>query len=99
MTNKMIVPFLLTAALLVGCGTETAQPEPAAEVPASQADTPFIWATNVGGDAYVGIDGVEYEAESSVSGGTVGTMDKVKGSQDPTLYQSFREGEITVDKA
>ncbi|MEM9334715.1 MAG: family 16 glycosylhydrolase [Pseudomonadota bacterium] len=99
MTNKTIVPFLLTAALLVGCGTETAQPEPAAEVPASQADTSFIWATNVGGDAYVGIDGVEYEAESSVSGGTVGTMDKVKGSQDPTLYQSFREGEITVDKA
>ena len=55
-----------------------------------------IWAVNVGGGAYRGIDGTPYAAEASVTGGVPGTMDAVKGSQDPALYRTFREGAIRI---
>ncbi|MEL6869167.1 MAG: family 16 glycosylhydrolase [Pseudomonadota bacterium] len=58
-----------------------------------------VWAVNVGGEAYAGVDGVQYAAESSVAGGTLGTLDTVKGVQDPTLYQTYREGDVRVSKA
>lgn len=56
----------------------------------------LVWAVNVGGPAYEGIDGTRYEAEGSIQGGTVGQMETVKGSQDPVLYQSYRVGDIEV---
>ena len=46
--------------------------------------------------AYEGVDGTPYEAEGSVQGGTVGQIKQVKGSQDPFLYQTYREGDIRV---
>ena len=58
-----------------------------------------VWAVNVGGPAYTGIDGTSYEAESSVAGGTVGRMPAVKGSQDPEIYRSYREGDIRIARA
>ncbi len=58
----------------------------------------LVWAVNVGGPAYTGIDGTHYEAEASVSGGIVGQLDKVKGSQDEFLYFSYREGEIEIER-
>jgi uncharacterized protein YcfL len=76
----------LIALLLVGCE-------------ASKPETDLVWAMNVGGPAYEGIDGVHYEAESSVSGGTIGQLAKVKGSQDPFLYQTYREGDIEIAHA
>ncbi len=51
---------------------------------------------NVGGPAYTGIDGTVYAAESFVSGGIVGQMDLVKGSQDAALYRSYREGDVEI---
>ncbi|MEM6514263.1 MAG: family 16 glycosylhydrolase [Pseudomonadota bacterium] len=97
MAKRTTVSILITALWLTACGDTPAPAETATA--ATPAPAPFIWATNVGGDAYTGIDGVEFEAESSVTGGTVGTMSEVKGSQDPTLYRSFREGDITLDKS
>jgi len=74
---------LLTSALLAaGCE--------------GKPDTDLVWAVNVGGAAYTGIDGTEYVAEESVSGGTRGRMETVKGSQDPLLYQTYREGDIEI---
>ena len=96
MNKKTLFPILLVLAACGG-GTETDAPNaPPAESNATEA---YVWATNVGGDAYTGVDGVEYEAESSVSGGMPGTMDVVKGSQDPTLYRTFRQGDVRVDKS
>ncbi len=65
---------------------------------ADAPETDLVWAVNVGGPAYEGVDGTSYEAESSVSGGTVGQLDEVKGSQDSPLYYSYREGDIVVAK-
>lgn len=55
------------------------------------------WAVNVGGPAYEASDGTSYVAETSVKGGTAGRIEAVKGSQDETLYQSYREGDVRID--
>ena len=59
-------------------------------------DTDLVWAVNVGGPEYLGIDGTPYAAEESVSGGEVGTMETVKGSQDAFLYKTYRVGDIKI---
>jgi len=62
----------------------------------NRSDNDLVWAVNIGGPAYTALDGTVYGAEKSVSGGEVGTMDLVKGSQDPTLYRTYRVGNIEV---
>ena len=61
-----------------------------------QPESDLVWAINVGGPGYRGIDGTIYEPETGVSGGSIGEMHTVKGSQDPTLYRSYRVGDINV---
>ena len=56
------------------------------------------WAVNVGGPAYTGVDGVSYVADEYVSGGEIGSLERVKGSQDEPLYHSYRMGDIRLDK-
>jgi beta-glucanase (GH16 family) len=86
----------LIAILLVACESGPVDPDPgSASAPSS--DTDLVWAVNIGGPAYIAWDGTEYGAEVSVSGGRVGAMKLVKGSQDPVLYRTFREGDIRVD--
>lgn len=58
--------------------------------------TGAVWAVNIGGPAYIAVDGTHYAAEQSTSGGMVGEIDIVKGSQDPFLYESYREGDIEI---
>ena len=59
---------------------------------------PVVWAVNVGGPAYRASDGTNYEAEAFVSGGAPGTLERVKGSQDPMLYRTFREGDVRITR-
>ena len=61
-----------------------------------QPETDLVWAMNVGGPAYTGIDGTEFAAEESTSGGSILRMETVKGSQDALLYQSYRAGDIEI---
>ncbi len=63
---------------------------------ATESDPPSAWAINVGGPAYAGVEGTDYQAETGVSGGTLGTIEIVKGSQDPELYRTYRRGDIEV---
>ena len=56
-----------------------------------------VWAVNVGGKDYIGLDGIYYKAEQYVSGGIRGEIDKILGSQDSVLYQSYREGDVAID--
>lgn len=69
---------------------------PLASCGAAPHETDLVWAVNIGGASYQGIEGTRYEAESSVSGGSVGTMEVVKGSQDAELYRTFRTGDFKV---
>jgi beta-glucanase (GH16 family) len=57
-----------------------------------------VWAVNVGGPKYLGIDGVSYRADEMIRGGRVGQLDTTKGSQDGFIYQSYREGDIRVER-
>jgi beta-glucanase (GH16 family) len=87
---------VLIAVLIVACELGPVDPEPTANSsPASDSDR--VWAVNVGGPAYRALDGTEFAPEASVSGGHTGTMDIVKGSQDPAVYRTYREGDIRVD--
>ncbi len=57
-----------------------------------------VWAVNVAGPAYEASDGTRFASEDSIAGGEIGTLDSVLGSQDPFLYQSYRFGEISIDR-
>ena len=92
---------LLAAFFLTACAPKTDQPEEQLmEAPAkgSHEMSDLVWAVNVGGPAYQGVDGTQYEAESSVQGGAVRNLEKIKGSQDEMLYKTFRQGDITVNR-
>lgn len=58
----------------------------------------LVWAVNVGGGAYRSSDGIDYAAEEFVTGGEIGELDVIKGSQDPALYQQYRYGDINVSR-
>ncbi len=81
---------ILALLLIAGCGSGESGNG------SNESGDGLVWAINVGGPAYIGIDGTEYDAEASVSGGRIGAMEKVKGSQDATLYKTYREGDIEV---
>ena len=82
---------VFASALLTGCGSDVPQ-----DVARTPANGDLVWAVNVGGTAYDGTEGTTFSAEESVSGGTIGSMEIVKGSQDPTLYHTYRSGDIEV---
>jgi len=86
-TFAAVLLLILASAGVAGCGSSPADSEPES------------WAINVGGPAYDAIDGAHYLAEESVEGGVLGTMEKVKGSQDALLYKTFRSGDVTVMQA
>ncbi len=100
MKNDRSLPCLaaLSVASLAACQGEigTDALKNAATTARADAETDLVWAVNVGGPAFVGIDGTRYEAETSVRGGERGEMAMVKGSQDAFLYRSYREGDIEI---
>ena len=61
-----------------------------------QSASDVVWAVNVGGPAYKAHDGAFYQSEASVTGGVPGKILTVLGSDDETLYQSYREGDVRV---
>ncbi|MFK8054439.1 MAG: family 16 glycosylhydrolase [Woeseiaceae bacterium] len=60
------------------------------------APDPVVWASNIGGNALTTADGTYFSADTSVSGGEVRTMSGIKGSQDPALYETYREGDLDI---
>jgi beta-glucanase (GH16 family) len=70
----------------------------AAGCDSNESSTYFEWAVNIGGPDHTSADGTHYVAEEFVSGGKVGVLDEILGSQDPQLYQSYREGDIRIER-
>jgi beta-glucanase (GH16 family) len=56
-----------------------------------------IWAVNVGGEEYIGNDGIKYLADEHINGGKLGKIDEILGSQDSFIYQSYRIGDFSID--
>ncbi|MDX1571218.1 MAG: family 16 glycosylhydrolase [Xanthomonadales bacterium] len=62
-----------------------------------QEEDDLVWAVNIGGPELLASDGTHYTAETSVTGGRIGHIEEVKGSQDEALYQTYRSGAIRID--
>ncbi|MFK8029855.1 MAG: family 16 glycosylhydrolase [Gammaproteobacteria bacterium] len=59
--------------------------------------TDSVQAINIGGARYVASYGTVYTPEQHVQGGRSGFIDKVKGSSDSLLFQSYREGDVSIE--
>ena len=93
--HRFLATYIAFGLGVVSCDADPTAPGDRPEAPAASS-TELVWAMNVGGTAYIGIDGTAYEAETSVRGGTVGRLETIKGSQDAPLYCDYREGDIEV---
>ncbi len=63
--------------------------------------TPFSFALNIGGPAYQSLAGIEFAADSDyrsesedLSKSKLGAMSSVEGTQEPTVYQTYRQGQL-----
>ena len=101
--------YLMALVVAAGCkgpapsagpasNAEPVAPAAVSQPSAPAADGTTVWAVNVGGPAYMAVDGTAYEAESAVTGGAVKRLDTVKGSQDSDLYRTYRVGPIEVGR-
>ncbi|MEW6998672.1 family 16 glycosylhydrolase [Colwelliaceae bacterium BS250] len=59
-------------------------------------DNLVVWAVNVGGDAYLGADGIAYQADTLSMPAKIGNIQIIKGAQDSTIYYTYREGDILL---
>ncbi|MEM7360028.1 MAG: family 16 glycosylhydrolase [Pseudomonadota bacterium] len=55
-------------------------------------DTEVVWAVNIGGGAYTSEEGIHYQADNLESDAAKGTIERIRGVQDGTVYQTYREG-------
>ena len=92
---RRFLSCILLYLYVAGCGVENDVIDQGVDK-IDATDTDLVWAVNVGGPAFTGLDGTSYAADESVEGGTGGTLETVKGSQDPFLYKTFREGDIQI---
>jgi beta-glucanase (GH16 family) len=60
---------------------------------------PVVIAINLGGPAYTGVDGVEYQADSLDSSAAKGQSMHIMGSQDAPLFETFRRGNMQLSFA
>ena len=58
-----------------------------------------VWAVNLAGGDYLATNGVLFEDGSDLTELTSGRVDKILGSQDSTLYQTYLEGDFAYSKA
>jgi len=61
-------------------------------------NTNVIWAVNIGGEQYQGIDGITYQADSLILTKNKGAIEVIKGSQDSFLFQSYRVGDLNIQQ-
>jgi len=56
-----------------------------------------VWAINIGGDEYLGSDGVNYQADKLTIAAEKGQINKIYGSQDPYIFSSYRVGALHLE--
>jgi beta-glucanase (GH16 family) len=100
-TSLLILVLVLIPVLLIGRQLISDEENIQLHDPifSSSDNTDVVWAVNVGGAEYVGVDGITYQADTSLPsliGGEIGNIEIIKGSQDSFIYQSFRSGELTI---
>ncbi len=56
-----------------------------------------VYALNLGGDTYVGVDGIHYQGDANRISGDAGTSTDILGSQDPALFETYRQGDVRLE--
>lgn len=57
-----------------------------------------VWAVNIGGKRYLGVDGINYQSDDLALINDKGSIDVIKGSQDRVLFQSYRMGDLVIQQ-
>ena len=55
-----------------------------------------VYAINLGGDEYTAINGIVYQTDRLDIVAEKGTSSGIKGSQTPELFETFRQGELSI---
>ncbi|MDO6694137.1 family 16 glycosylhydrolase [Aliiglaciecola sp. 3_MG-2023] len=55
-----------------------------------------VLAINVGGAEYLGQDGIRYQADEFQIGNNQGQSKGIKGTQDPRLFETYRQGNMNL---
>ena len=100
-TSLLISVLILIPVLLIGQQLIKDEDNSQSHVPNSTSteNTDVVWAVNVGGTEYVGVDGISYQADTALTpliAGEIGRIETIKGSQDSFIYQSFRSGDVAI---
>jgi beta-glucanase (GH16 family) len=66
--------------------------------PTHAINSNIVWAVNIGGKQYKGIDGITYQTDNLTLGDNKGVIDEIKGSQDSALFKSYRFGDLEIQK-
>lgn len=83
------IVLLLVSSPLAMAETTT---ESAPEAQTMTANGEVVWAVNVGGEAYTGEDGIQYQPDTLDIKAPKGSIKGVRGAQEVTIYQSYRSG-------
>lgn len=96
--RKLLLCCLLTLifGLVSGCGRESAVVE-TTQLHAPVHATDFVLAINIGGDAYIGKNGVVYQADNLLLDFVKGQSSNIRGSQDSELFESYRLGNVQLN--
>lgn len=93
--------------LMFGCAeqnhsTVQAETSPSPIDPGSGVDSSVnrdvVWAVNLGGEEYIGNDGIKYEADNLGADTQSGHIESILGAQDETVYKTYRTGELKISK-
>jgi beta-glucanase (GH16 family) len=104
--SKRGLAFIVTSLLTVSCSEMNQDESKANGKIQLKQETQTNWlphhnksvvlAVNIGGSEYQGTDGILYAADGITIDGQKHTLTNIKGSQDPTLYQSYLSGQFSL---
>lgn len=57
------------------------------------------WSVNMGGATYQAQDGTVFQADNGAWGGTPGKIEAIKGTGEPTVFQTYRQGAAAISQA
>ncbi len=102
---RLVVSIGCGVTILSGC-TESTNPTDISSSGSQKSVTSFprfsesvVWAINVGGDEYLGNDGILYQQDKLTLSSNKGETKEILGSQDPLLFRSFRQGNLSLEHA
>ena len=85
--------YQVTVTAVDGAGNESAQSNTTTMSTAAPGGP--VAAVNCGGDAFTASDGTEFAADTGTGGGTYSVTESIANTDDDTLYQSVREGNLS----